>query len=600
MSGFFDGINDVLNCGTDTAIDDLGQTNGVTCSVWINPSGAGESNGGRIYQKGNGQTTVAPGTIFRIGANQILRLVIDTTGTSIARESNNNAWTVNTWTHVAYTWTGAVDSTTVGFYANGTETTYQNTASATGSVSSEAALNLWIGNDDTGARSYPGLMAYFQLFNRVLIREEIRQTMRFPGSLPNGLVAFYPMHGTSVGRDISPVGRSQATITGVFTHLNEPPISGLLVVPHPITYVFITGGLTVSLSESLTTSDTRTLLFNSKKDDAAIVQDILSKTNFMPFAELTSMRDQMNLIPEKRPSETLSIVESIAKRMELAKSDLVQVVDILSQSSQLTKSEIFSLLDTATKLAGANPNESFSLSEGRLFSYLANKNESLSFTDLIDASIRISVILNESLVLVTTITKLFGKNVSETLSFNDVIATEILAQALFLSLAESLALIEVITKLIGKSSLESFQISDQSLFTMSKQVTELLTLAETLIRTSESTFTETPIFADTLTKLIGKTASESLTVADTVSVQLQAIILLLSLTETLLLTTTLANRLDKTFSDSLTLLDTITVEIPAVVIAAVRLILLLTEALERSRLTGEQLFESHFTGQLID
>lgn len=164
----FDGIDDVVNTGSGSTLDNLPAT---TISAWIKPNTLGEGALGRIIQKGTG---VATGFRFLLQANNALSFAVDYTTTDLSRTTANSVFTLAVWTHVLVTWTGSATATNIRIYINGVETRYGTTRNGVGARTNDAALSLYIGNESGGTGTFDGLMDDVRVYNRVLSASEIK------------------------------------------------------------------------------------------------------------------------------------------------------------------------------------------------------------------------------------------------------------------------------------------------------------------------------------------------------------------------------------------------------------------------------------------
>ena len=225
MSRSFDAIDDVINCGSATILDDLGP---LTIAAWINPLSAGEGNFGCVCMKGD--HTDSSGSKYymafdgAVGQTRLLFWITKTSpGDQLQRTSNSNVAT-GVWTFASTTWDGSNDFNNIHIYYNLSEVTYLSGTNAT-SIPSDSSLSLGIGNDTgTGIQTFDGSIAYVQLWNRVLSVNEMAQAMRFPGSITKGLVGFWPLLGVSPEGDYSG-NKNSGTVTGALVGTTNPPIN---------------------------------------------------------------------------------------------------------------------------------------------------------------------------------------------------------------------------------------------------------------------------------------------------------------------------------------------------------------------------------------
>src|SRR3990170_5119166 len=98
MARSFDGVDDIVNCGSATSIDDV---NTFTWCAWIYPTSMGESSYGRIADKGNPKVFIMDGVNTTNGMTaQVLRVT-----TNAYAVASANTIVLNTWQFVGVTLT---------------------------------------------------------------------------------------------------------------------------------------------------------------------------------------------------------------------------------------------------------------------------------------------------------------------------------------------------------------------------------------------------------------------------------------------------------------------------------------------------------------
>jgi len=160
----FDGLDDVLDCGSASSLDDISP---LTYSTWVNIDTSGEGSFGRFFDK----TTIR----FLINQNSANQLTFGhvTTGTALDRSTTANPVAFDSWHHVLFTWNGGLLWSGVHIYIDGTEALYAGGTDGTGSLSSDAADNLLLGNRAAGDRTFDGMFADTAMWAAVLSADEI-------------------------------------------------------------------------------------------------------------------------------------------------------------------------------------------------------------------------------------------------------------------------------------------------------------------------------------------------------------------------------------------------------------------------------------------
>lgn len=221
----FDATDDVITVTDYAAMQNIFSGGGTIC-CWCNPATVGEGSNGRIAQKGTG-TTPNPGWIFYTASGNKwgfgYRFNVST-GVWVS----TNSISFDTWTYYTVTYDNSSTTNDPSMYLNGVSETVIESIAPGNTPTSDAGVNLFIGNDSSGARTFDGMLAYLQMFDRVLTVPEIQETMRKPGSIRNGLVGFWPLtdSGTTM-RNLNNVGGTGA-VTGAAEVSIGPPISKFL------------------------------------------------------------------------------------------------------------------------------------------------------------------------------------------------------------------------------------------------------------------------------------------------------------------------------------------------------------------------------------
>lgn len=150
----FDGTDDHLDAGSNTAIDSLFAGGGGTMEAWFLATTAGENGFGRIFDKGIVGLGMCAGNTG--GTNAVL-FQHEFSGFDGIWCTAMNTITLGQWTYVAVTYDRGATTNDPAFYLNGT-------ASAVGAVKdtpsgnavSDDAAPLFLGDQPTGSRAFDG------------------------------------------------------------------------------------------------------------------------------------------------------------------------------------------------------------------------------------------------------------------------------------------------------------------------------------------------------------------------------------------------------------------------------------------------------------
>lgn len=214
----FDGVDDKINCGSNSVLDNLGP---MTILAWIDTDSGGEVLLGNIVTKDNADTA-GRWLFFLASSATAYRFFKDFDGASDLSVITNSFGGTGKRA-VSMTWDGSLTATNVHIYVNGVEATYSTQANGAGSAVSDASIALYIGNRDNVDLTFDGRISYVQIWNRVLNINEITQATTFPGSVSNGLVGFWPLTGDSPETDLSGNGNT-GTVTGAATSTDGAPV----------------------------------------------------------------------------------------------------------------------------------------------------------------------------------------------------------------------------------------------------------------------------------------------------------------------------------------------------------------------------------------
>ena len=167
----FNGTTDVVNCGSDSSIDDIFDGGG-TVSIWINPSSDGENNQGRVMIKNYWNIHLDSEDTGKV--KLILYYYFD---------GNDGGWStdtaiipINTWTHIVVSYDNDATTNNPIFYINGVPYTVASglteSGTPTGTRNSDAANDLEISN---GGNAFDGSISDVMLFSSALTADEVSQ-----------------------------------------------------------------------------------------------------------------------------------------------------------------------------------------------------------------------------------------------------------------------------------------------------------------------------------------------------------------------------------------------------------------------------------------
>ncbi len=199
----FDGADSIVNCGSDSSLDDLGP---LTISMWVNPRSSGEIAGSLIFKRT--ATSSLVGTVFKFGASDEAIFTVDYATTDLLRQTSGDFWLpYNVWRNIVVTWDGGITATNIHIYNNGIESSYGTTTNGDGARISDASFDLHIGNEALIRRTFDGIISDVKIYNRALSASEILALYINP-DLPMARDPIWLMLSPDVGIDIGVLMRS--------------------------------------------------------------------------------------------------------------------------------------------------------------------------------------------------------------------------------------------------------------------------------------------------------------------------------------------------------------------------------------------------------
>ena len=189
----FDGVDDYVNCGYITALDNA--TNG-SWSFWMRPEATGLKYAFSAYQGGGSNQQIRfqkKGT----GIEVRLRAQGYVGGTPIMFNESSQSWTLSSWYHVVVTFDGAeaVNDQKVKVYVNGSALTNTATAAALTNINTTTS-DFYIGAY-ASSNEFNGGIDEFAIFNTTLSASDV--TAIYNGGTPISLTSFSPVHWWRMG-----------------------------------------------------------------------------------------------------------------------------------------------------------------------------------------------------------------------------------------------------------------------------------------------------------------------------------------------------------------------------------------------------------------
>lgn len=165
----FAGSDEVVTVSNASSIDlNEGLQNGLTISSWVYPTSAGEGSAGEIFRK----TTT---TFCRLGGSSPFNLTCNLDLGTDATLTVNSLLPVNTWSHVALSWTDD-DDDEITLWTNGKKV--GQSADGVGPVSADSSSLLIAGGS---SNNFAGQIDDFKVFNYEMTSPQV-QTLYNQGS----------------------------------------------------------------------------------------------------------------------------------------------------------------------------------------------------------------------------------------------------------------------------------------------------------------------------------------------------------------------------------------------------------------------------------
>lgn len=165
----FDGIDDTVNAGSASSLDDIQAQAGMSVAFWINPR---SSALGYIMVKGPASNGSGTWYITKTPASTPARISFGKEGSTADMNANfNGVLTDNTWQHIVLTWDGNMTGG-VSLYRNGVAMSGGVTSAGNG-ANTDAAHNLMIGSLNGTSGFVDASMDDVRIYNRVLTASEV-------------------------------------------------------------------------------------------------------------------------------------------------------------------------------------------------------------------------------------------------------------------------------------------------------------------------------------------------------------------------------------------------------------------------------------------
>ncbi len=246
----FDGGDDTVDAGSDAALDEV-FAGGATLTAWIRPRSWGEGNFGRIADKADNLGSNRNGWAFELyGAQRALLFQYGFSGAIGNWYTPVDSITLGNWHHVAVVYDNSADTNDPLIYIDGVPQTLIELDTPSGTPSSDAAINLTLGNYalDT-SRTFDGVLDDIRLYDRTLSASEIADLAIPPPLLP---IAHWKLDETSGTTAVDSAGGHHGTVTNATWTTGQ--LAGGLEFNSASDNVTVPHDATLSLTEAVTLS----------------------------------------------------------------------------------------------------------------------------------------------------------------------------------------------------------------------------------------------------------------------------------------------------------------------------------------------------------
>lgn len=217
MARDFDGVDDVVGCGSGTTVDNIFSTSIGSCFLWTLPDSIGENFSGRFFVK------VSPniGGYMAFISTTSKFTFFTYAGANTGRwDTTNNDLTLDAWNSIGMTYLGDAGTNDPIFFINGTKKTVGSgitEADAPGIMASDANYDLRIGNTNDTTRTFNGYICEIVFFKQQTIPDNYFAALGRgvnPFALGFDIAVYLPLWGNdSTEGDLSGNG-NHGTVTG--------------------------------------------------------------------------------------------------------------------------------------------------------------------------------------------------------------------------------------------------------------------------------------------------------------------------------------------------------------------------------------------------
>lgn len=157
-------------CGSAVLIDNMFD-GGASFSGWLKPTGQGQNNGGRVFDK---STNITIGVVLFCPASNTTLQFTQVTDTTDGEWTFPVDMTGDVWQHIVLTYNADAQANNPTAYVNGVSVVVTETGIPDDTRTSDAAADLYIGTRSAGGRSWNGKMDDLMFFDKILSAIEVK------------------------------------------------------------------------------------------------------------------------------------------------------------------------------------------------------------------------------------------------------------------------------------------------------------------------------------------------------------------------------------------------------------------------------------------
>lgn len=218
----FNGTSDAINAGSSASFNGL---SACTTVAWINLRDYGATVDYTYMSKHDSDTIVTFWSRVR-DFNGVLRCVFDRDAAGV-NDTPNSSIVAGKWHHAVMSHDSLAVGSATQIYRDLNLTTTSSQAILLDTTTAQVAIGR-----KTAGDFWRGQIGHVHVYNRRVALGEVRQLSYYPGSVPRGLLGYWPCWGSPVEGDYSGMG-NYGVLSGTTIVGNDPPINGIGMIPWP-------------------------------------------------------------------------------------------------------------------------------------------------------------------------------------------------------------------------------------------------------------------------------------------------------------------------------------------------------------------------------